>query len=452
MKKLLSFTALLSFVLLASCGGGGGGDGDDPDVTGGEKISVTGTLSDTVSLKPGNVSGPRMAISDWSGATVKVINSSGTVLGSITANSDGSYTISDLTSGSNYVVRASTGNLVMKAFIADATADQSDVDVDPTSSAIVMVLASILEKDSLGDEGVDYSTEIGAIAAGPTVSSISSNSLITDVASAIESDIANSYDSTATTASVGSAGTAGDTTATSIAQVTPTVTTDVTGTWSGSLTTTGTLVSDSTQSYTEGPYDWSFTLTQSGTTVTGTGISEEEMAWTGSVSGSTLTLTTNTSGCSDTGTATLTFTVSGTTMTLTGASGEFCLGTSATGLAQDADANFTGISGTFTRTTTTTDSSLVGTWTSLTVNGISDADDRIITFNSNGTATSNCGEDAGGTSYTWSTSGGVLTMNGSGGCSGTTTCNSYSISGSTLSLSNCIDYNGDSEDSTWQRS
>ncbi len=423
-KAFFSSFLVLIVSVFASCGGGGGGGGG-ADITSGEKISVTGTLSDiVVSLKPGNVSGPRMAVSDWSGATVKVINSSGAVLGTTTAASNGSYTISDVTSGSNYVVRASTGNLVMKAFIADATADQSGVDVDPTSSAIVMVLASILEKDNLGDEGVDFSTEVGAIDSSTTVSSISSNSLITDIASAIETDIANSYVATATTgASVGSAGTAGGATATSIAQVTPTSTTDVIGTWifatyngqamSGIYFLV--LNSDGTATSTYPDCTEGATYTTSGDQVVVTITSASGSACSNAVGDS----------------VTVTYTATSTTLTISGT---------------DSDGAYTNV---YTRLSR--DSALVGTWLITTVDGqtVPDAGYTFV-INSDGSFTltySNCVQIG-----TWTTSGDKFTLMAASvsgaGCSnaaGDSITVPYTVTSTTLTLSGT-----DSDGASWE--
>ncbi len=340
MKNLIKLSSLLMFLVLFSACGSSSSSG----VT---DVTISGTLSDTVSSKPGNGSAPLQAISDWSSATVVIISSAGTSLGSTPANSDGSYTISNVASGSNYVVRASVGNLVLKVFIETASTDTT-ADVNATTTANVLIMEVELGV-SLGEEGTSAATELASVTVSTLVSDAASNSSATATAIASEIEADGGFDSAATTATIGASSTdtsvtaAVDTAATEIDTITTTDAIDVTGTWSGTLTLTGTLVSDSSQSATMGPFDWGWEMTQSGTTVTATDYEGE--AWPGTVSGSTLTLTDPIAGCNDEDTAALIFTVSGTTMTATSASGVFC-----TSVADvDEDVNFTALSGTLTK-------------------------------------------------------------------------------------------------------
>ena len=221
-NRFITFTAvLLTTTLIVACGGGGGGEsggGTSPPPSK-QTVAVSGNLYDTMASKPkpNQTIKQLHAVSDWSGATIQIIDSSGTVIGTTIAGSDGSFSV-EVPPGTNYVVRASTGNLVLKSFIASATTDQSGVNVDPESSAVVKVLGLIIGNVNIGEEGESIVSVIVQIDVSSKIAAITESSDLVNIAIEIEQDIADNYDPNGTTDSVGSASTAGDSTALTVAE------------------------------------------------------------------------------------------------------------------------------------------------------------------------------------------------------------------------------------------
>ena len=107
MKKIFSIICFMAALLfLSNCGGGG-----SSSTGAANKATLSGTASDDSSAsKPydtynnENDNYPRSnKITDWSGATIEIINSAGEVIGTTAANSDGAYTVS-VDPGTNYII------------------------------------------------------------------------------------------------------------------------------------------------------------------------------------------------------------------------------------------------------------------------------------------------------------------------------------------------------------
>ncbi|MBI5636445.1 MAG: fibronectin type III domain-containing protein [Nitrospinae bacterium] len=197
---------LIFSVFLASCGGGGGGTTSTGPSA---KVTITGTLSSVVTAKPSiNVSAAGRALSGiaWAGATLQVIDASGAVIGAGTVNADGTYAVS-VAPGGNYIIRVQSGNLVLKAFVPDVSANAS-VNVTPTTTAEVMVLAQVLGVANVGDPGVNAAAAFSSVNVGAVVTQITANPNIASVANTLAANIAAYYDAASGTASIGAADTA----------------------------------------------------------------------------------------------------------------------------------------------------------------------------------------------------------------------------------------------------
>ncbi len=218
-SSIMKFVAvyLLLIPLLTACGEWGwklSGSG-----SGATDVTISGTLSDTVSaskFKSAQGYGNLYSVSDWAGALIQVIDSSGNILAETIANSAGNFRVS-VPPGTNYFIKASIGNLVLKTFLESVESNRSNVPVDPKSSAEVKILGQVLGDANLGEPGIDLRGAFSNIDVPTTVATIESSSDLGTVATEIAQDIADNYDPTDTTASVGTAGTAGDSTASDIA-------------------------------------------------------------------------------------------------------------------------------------------------------------------------------------------------------------------------------------------
>lgn len=177
----------------------------------GSTITVTGTLSGGTS-KPGTGQGNRLAVDSWDGASVQVVDTRGVVIGSSTADSTGSFTVSSKFE-QNMIVRVSIGNLVLKAF-SSSTDSERTINVNATTSAVVKILANLLGVADMGDSGnaneFDSAIKSSLDFAG-NLAEATTYSTLSTIATAIAADVSANYDATATTAAVGSAGTGGDT-------------------------------------------------------------------------------------------------------------------------------------------------------------------------------------------------------------------------------------------------
>lgn len=172
------------------------------------KVVLTGVVStlQKPSLKPSSaITSTHSA--PMGGGLVKVIDSKGAVLAEGSINSDGSYSLS-VDAGNNYILRATKGNVCLKSYVEKANVDKT-VTIDPTSSAVVKVLAAKAGKDQLGEPGQDVSNIIGGADIGAIIVAINNNALLAAIVTAIQSDISTNADYASTTVSVGVVSTAG---------------------------------------------------------------------------------------------------------------------------------------------------------------------------------------------------------------------------------------------------
>lgn len=156
----------------------------------------------------------RRAVSSWAGATVQALNSSGSLVGTGTANAGGAYSVS-VPPGSNYFIRAQVANLVLKAFVP--TVSLTAVNVNPASTAKVLVLANIVGVSSLGELSVDAAAALSAVNIDTVMTQITSSAGAATLAGTLATNIASGYNAGSTTPSVGSADTAVATTVTAVA-------------------------------------------------------------------------------------------------------------------------------------------------------------------------------------------------------------------------------------------
>lgn len=180
------------------------------------KVTLSGSVSGTLakpSSKPSG-SGTGTFHSPMSGGEVKVIDSKGNVAGTGTIAADGTYSAS-VDKGDDYVVKATKGNVCLKSYVEKANADKS-VTVDPTSSAIVKVLAKKVGHDKLGDEGEDVSGVISTSNVSAIIAAISGDAVLNQIAAAIQNDISQNANYSSTTVTVGVVSTAGDSEANTI--------------------------------------------------------------------------------------------------------------------------------------------------------------------------------------------------------------------------------------------
>ena len=249
---------MAALFFLSNCGGGG-----SSSTGAANKATLSGTASDdNSSSKPNHVpesfnqgdNYPRYnKITDWSGATIEIINSAGEVIGTTTANIDGTYTVS-VDPGTNYIIRISKGNLVLKAIVDSVTTSSAKtVNVNPTTTAVVKVIAQIIGNTNLGEKGENVTTQIANRNISTDITSITSHTSFTIIVTAIVQEIETKYDPNSTTTAIGSVSTTGVTEAIIIAifitTSPPSAPTGVTASaGDGQITITWTSVSD-TASY-----------------------------------------------------------------------------------------------------------------------------------------------------------------------------------------------------------
>ncbi|MFQ5559151.1 MAG: chitobiase/beta-hexosaminidase C-terminal domain-containing protein, partial [Nitrospinota bacterium] len=225
----LACAFFVTLLLTTACGIGGGslsGDGQEEDINeigpgdttpNQQKVSISGLLSDTPvntpkpghqKIQQGNRPYYKPPVATWANAKIQAIDTSGAILAQTRANSDGNYTLV-VPSGNNYFLRASLGNLVLKAFIENATADLSNTVIDPASSAVVKILTQAIGATGGGDPGTDVSTNFAQAYSSSTLSAITSNTKLPGLITDITDEIALNYDPAGALPSVGSAGNAG---------------------------------------------------------------------------------------------------------------------------------------------------------------------------------------------------------------------------------------------------
>lgn len=218
MKSFLSSFTLISILFLNACGGGGGGgmtggngsntnnSSSSSGTSAAPTVQITGQLSDSASAKPSEKIGAARAVSSWTGATLKVVDTTGKVLATGTVTSTGSYSAA-VPTGSEYFVRAQIGNLVLKAFVQTVSAD-TVVNLNPASTAEFLVLASLVGlPNTLGDPNYNGSAAFSPTLVNITavITQIQSSSSLTALVNAIASEIAGGYNSGSNTPSLGSA-------------------------------------------------------------------------------------------------------------------------------------------------------------------------------------------------------------------------------------------------------
>ncbi len=212
-KGLAPLLVLAAAAIINGCGGGSAPPSPNASTT----VTITGTLSHIAKAQSSlGSSASSRAVSGiaWAGATLQAIDASGTVIGTGTVNADGTYTIS-VAPGSNYIIRVQSGNLVLKAFVP-AVSSSTTVNVTPTTTAEVMVLAQVLGVTDVGEPGVNASPALSLINVDAVVIQIAANPDIVTVANALAANIAANYNANAVTPSIGSADTTVSSTVTGI--------------------------------------------------------------------------------------------------------------------------------------------------------------------------------------------------------------------------------------------
>ncbi len=195
--------ALIAMGVLSACGGGGGGvSTPSPSAT----VKITGSVSALAKAKlsvDAVAVGRAVSAVDWAGAAVQAVDSAGTVIGAGTVNADGTYAVS-VSPGNNYFIRVQTGNLVLKAFLP-SVATNTSVDVTPTTTAYVMVLAQVLGVANAGEQGASVASALSSVNVSAVMTQIAADPDAAAVASTLAEDIANNYDAASGTASIGAA-------------------------------------------------------------------------------------------------------------------------------------------------------------------------------------------------------------------------------------------------------
>lgn len=132
MKSLLLSFTLFSVLVLNACGGGGGTGGTGSNQNPGTNtnsgtssspvVKITGQLSVSAPAKPSDKMAAQRAVSSWTGTTLGVVDASGSIVGTGTVQSAGTYLVL-VPTGTDYFVRAQVANLVLKAFVPTVSAD-----------------------------------------------------------------------------------------------------------------------------------------------------------------------------------------------------------------------------------------------------------------------------------------------------------------------------------------
>ncbi|TBR20888.1 MAG: hypothetical protein EPO63_09255, partial [Candidatus Nitrosotenuis sp.] len=185
--------AVAAAAVLSACGGGGGGGASAPPPSTSTTVNITGSLSSLAKAKPSAdpASANRSASAiDWAAAVLQVVDASGVVIGTGTVHADGTYSVS-VPPGSNYFIRVQAGNLLLKAFVPSVTASAT-VNVTPTTTAHVIVLAGVLGVANAGEPGVSVSTALSSVNVDAVVMQITANPNVAAVATMLAANIASS--------------------------------------------------------------------------------------------------------------------------------------------------------------------------------------------------------------------------------------------------------------------
>jgi len=149
MKKLAEI--IISFTIgafLASCG--------SATSSSAPTAQITGVVDTSAVAKPSVRSATTLG-----GVTVDAVNPDGTTAATFTTNSDGSYTLTVPQNGT-YVIRVTSGSVVLKAVAAVGTTGVT-ADVNPGSTAVLLVLAQNLGVPTMGDNGTKFSSQVSTM-------------------------------------------------------------------------------------------------------------------------------------------------------------------------------------------------------------------------------------------------------------------------------------------------
>ena len=157
------------------------------------KVAIEGTAQDnSSSSKPAaTTDGDRYA--SIPASTITVLDTSGTVVTTATSQADGYYGVL-VDPDQNYIIRVEKGNVLLKAVVPAPEVDTT-IDVDPVSTAVVVVLAAALGNGSLGEVGIDFSG-LNDLTLETAIENIKSSPGFNTLVAFVENDIATNGDYT----------------------------------------------------------------------------------------------------------------------------------------------------------------------------------------------------------------------------------------------------------------
>lgn len=336
-------------LLLINCSGSGGGSSSGtvtatttPATATATEASVFGTadkISVAIAKPDQNMEKVKAAASPLAGAAVTAIKSDGTSAGSATTALDGTYTLLVPINGT-YVIKITSGNIVMKAVYAVNTGNFT-VNVGPGTTAAVIILEKKL--NTTFDSGTAFSTAVGGVDVNASVTAIAATSGFTTTASAVVNAVAADTNPLTTTTVTSAASTA----ATSVSVA------SLVGTWVGTSTNAAT-----------GAYS-AVTFVFTATTATIGAGSSCELSGPYTTNGSYLSVTItsqNPAGCKSDTHLTGTYGISGNTLTLS--------------ITSYSGGTFIGTNSAITPAATSNDAALAGIW----VGKFSDKPSETLTF------------------------------------------------------------------------
>ncbi len=179
-----SFVAFSIFVLMTSCGGSGASS---------PTAAITGNVNTSVAAKPS----ARSAVAGYAlaGATVTVVGSNGNVAATGRTDGNGNYSLSVPQNGV-YVVQVVSGGAVLKAVAAVGTTGVT-VNVNPASTAALLLLAQKLGAPNMGDKGTQFSSAISGMSktdVQTAVTDISNTQYFPSVSQLVYDDLKNCRD------------------------------------------------------------------------------------------------------------------------------------------------------------------------------------------------------------------------------------------------------------------
>ncbi len=183
MKKVThSLAAFSIFVLMTTCGGGGASS---------PTAAITGNVNTSVAAKP-SARSAAITGSSLAGVTVTVVDSNGNVVATGRTDGNGNYSITVPQNGV-YVVQATSGGAVLKA-VAAVGATGVTVNVNPASTAALLLLAQKLGAPNMGDKGTQFSSAISGMSRtdiNTAVADISNIQYFGSVAQLVRDDLQN---------------------------------------------------------------------------------------------------------------------------------------------------------------------------------------------------------------------------------------------------------------------